>query len=72
MQAIEALFDLQRKFADRLAYSWPDKEVEKKCESSIKKIKNIFSSNVEDIDFSNIAQSEFLSNILYHYNNLIF
>lgn len=67
MQAIEALFDLQRKFADRLAYSWPDEEVEKKCEASIKKIKNIFSSNVEDIDFSNTAYSEFLSNILYSY-----
>ena len=25
---------------------------------------NIFTSNVEDIDFSNIVQSEFLSNIL--------
>ena len=30
MQALEALFDLQRKFADRLAYSWPDKEIEKR------------------------------------------
>lgn len=67
MQAMEALLDLQRKFADRLAYSWPDEEVGKKCESSIKKIKNIFSSNVEDIDFSNIAQSEFLSKLLYRY-----
>ena len=67
MQALEALFDLQRKFADRLAYSWPDKEIEKRCEAFIKKIKNIFTSNVEDIDFSNIVQSEFLSNILYRY-----
>ena len=30
MQAMEALLDLQRKFADRLAYSWPDEEVGKK------------------------------------------
>ena len=67
MQATEALLDLQRKFAERLHYSWPDSEIQKQCNDSIKKIKNIFSSNVEDIDATNTTQSEFLSNLLYRY-----
>ena len=64
---MEALLDLQKKFADRLAYSWPDEEVGKKCEASIRKIKSIFSSRVEDIDFSNDTQRDFLSKLLYRY-----
>lgn len=67
MQALDILKDLQRKYAERLRYSWPNEDVEKSCNASIKKINNIFSNDIENIDFNNTSQREFLSNLLYKY-----
>lgn len=67
MQSLEALKDLQRKYAGLLLHSWPDETVVQSCNTSIEKIKNIFSNNIDDIDFSNTSQRDFLSTILYKY-----
>lgn len=67
MRAMEALKDLQRKYADRLRYSWPDEDVSKQCDESIKKIKSIFSNDVDIIDFNSTLQKDILVDLLQKY-----
>lgn len=69
MLAIDALKDLQKKFAERLNDKFPDDDIAAECNSSIKQIRNIYSTKVQDIDFSNTSLVKPLPNLLKKYIN---